>query len=309
MNKTDLSKQDVEKMIQKFHFSEEIQQIINNENLLPLGVLNRLNSAYPDYSTFNENADFIFHDKEAYIGLKGFREVVEILSKNGIIIDHLEERELFIQVYRFMVTKHILNLINWKNFQNDSLFQLVFPQPGMMRKEIKDKYHNAKTPEEKKQVINDYFIQTNPHDGHQKLNKPVFVNADGEIEIIEGSQHKYPLCQLIFDKETQNCFAFCSYCFRHAQVRGDRDMFIQKDISQVHRYLKMHKEVSDILITGGDAAYITPERFEEYIDPFINDPELLHIKSVRLGTRILTYYPEKILSRSYESMLKLFKKF
>jgi lysine 2,3-aminomutase len=63
------------------------------------------------------------------------------------------------------------------------------------------------------------------------------VNDDGALEFVEGSQHKYPQCQLIFDQSTQACFAFCTYCFRHAQVRGDEDMFLQRDIAGA-RYLR-----------------------------------------------------------------------
>ncbi len=49
--------------------------------------------------------------------------------------------------------------------------------------------------------------ETNPHDGKQLLNKPWLETEDGGIEILEGSQHKYPQCQLVFDQTTQNCFA------------------------------------------------------------------------------------------------------
>ncbi len=108
--------------------------------------------------------------------------------------------------------------------------------------------------------------------------------------------------------QTQNCFSFCNYCFRHAQVRHDEDMFIQKEIKQVHDYLREHKEVTDILITGGDASYIKAKRFEEYITPIIEDPELSHIRTVRLGTRVLTYHPELIITPEYNDMLKLFKR-
>ena len=89
-------------------------------------------------------------------------------------------------------------------------------------------------------------------------------------------------------------------------MRGDEDMFIQKDVHQVHEYLKKHKEVTDVLITGGDAGYIRAERFEEYIRPIIDDAELSHIKTIRLGTRVLTYSPELIIQPSYNRMLELF---
>jgi lysine 2,3-aminomutase len=299
---------DLEHIMDRFHYTDETKQIIKQEELLPLGVLHRLHSAFLNYSGIKEEAEFLFNEKKNYSGLKGFREIVDVLAKHGIVVKHLEERELFIKVYRFMATKHVLNTINWADYEHDSVFQLVFPQPGMMRPDVKEAYLNASTDGERDQIVKDYIKETNPHDGKQQLNKPTFYKEDGEVEVVEGSQHKYPQCQLIFDIQTQNCFAFCNYCFRHAQVRGDEDMFIQKDVYQIHEYLRQHKEVTDVLITGGDAGFLSDERFEEYITPIIDDPELMHIRTIRLGTRVLTYSPELIITPAYNRMLELFKR-
>lgn len=299
---------DVKNMIARYQYSDDIIANIEKENLLPLGLLNRLHSCYPQYSGLMETSEFIFNGKKQYEGLRGFREIVDILQKNGIEIGFIKERELFIEVYRFLATKHVLNKINWKNFEKDPLFQLIFPQPGMINAETVKLYTNATSDKERKKIVEDYKAKTNPHDGKQKLNKPWFENEKGEIEILNGSQHKYPQCQLIFDKTTQYCFSFCSYCFRHAQVRGDEDMFVQDDIEQVIKYLKRHKEVTDLLITGGDAGYLTLERLEKYMLPVIEDPELIHIKTLRIGSRALTYFPEMFLSNDYNKVLELFKK-
>ncbi len=297
---------DVKNVIARYNYSDDTRTIIEKEKLLPTGLLTRLQSCYPQHSSLMESSKFIFTDKEHYSGLKGFREIVEILKSKGTDIDNIKERELFIEVYRFMITKHALNAINWNDFTNDSIFQLVFPQPSMINPDTTQSYISAKTPEARKKIIEAYFHKTNPHDGKQKLNKPWFKNDQGELEIVEGSQHKYPQCQLVFDKTTQSCFAFCNYCFRHAQVRGDEDMFIQHEIKQIHDYLKVHKEVTDLLITGGDAGHMPFERLEQYLVPIINDPELIHIKTIRLGSRALTYHPEMILCNEYDKFLDLF---
>ncbi len=314
-NEKDLQTQSVrltgshlEEIMQRYHYDEGVRAIVKNEGLLPTGLLGRLHNAYPEHSGILESADFLFNDKKNYAGLKGFREITAILSRNGIEIGHIEERELFIKIYRFMATRHVLNTINWSNFAKDSVFQLVFPQPGMVREDIKKAYFAAPTEEAKEKIIKDYIIkETNPHDGKQKINRPVFKTAEGTYELLEGSQHKYPQCQLVFDVQTQNCFAFCTYCFRHAQVRGDEDMFMQKHPEQIHAYLAQHKEVTDLLITGGDAGFIKPERFLEYVKPIVEDPQLQHVKNIRLGTRILTYAPELIISDSYTPMLQHFR--
>ncbi len=307
-NTSNIQSSDIEKMMERYQFSEEIVSILEIENLIPARLLSRLHNVYPQHSGILTLSEFLFKRKNHYAGLNGFREIVEILQKNGIEIGYLEERELFIKVYRFLATKHVLNSINWQDFNNDSIFQLVFPQPGMIKHEVVKTYSNAKDEDERKKVVEDYIKETNPHDGKQKLNRPCFENQGGVVEVVEGGQHKYPQCHLIFDKTTQNCFAFCTYCFRHAQVRGDEDMFLQKDANQVHEYLKIHKEITDVLITGGDAGYMPYERLKQYVLPIIDDPELSHIKTLRLGSRALTFHPELILTTEYTKILGLFKK-
>ncbi len=297
---------DVSKMLDRYGYPEETRRIIQSERLLPRGVLSRLQATYPRHSGLLESRSFLFHGREQYSGLQGFREVVRILAQNGIQPASIPERELFVQVYRFKASRHILNSINWDHYQQDSMYQLVFPQPGMMRRKVTASYLAARTDRERRQVMQDYMAETNPHDGKQLLNKPWIETDEGGIEIVGGSQHKYPQCQLVFDHSTQNCFAYCTYCFRHAQVRGDDDMFLQEDIGQIHKYLRAHPEVTDVLITGGDAGYIPLERLRQYVMPIIEDPALLHIRALRLGSRLLTYQPEFILRRKYDKMLALF---
>ena len=297
---------DVSNMLDRYQYPAEVRATIEKEHLLPRGLLSRLQANYPQHSDFMRTDRLMFVDSRKYAGLKGFHEIVDILKNNGIELDHIEERELFIKVYRFMATGHVLNSIQWDDFNNDPLFTLVFPQPGMIQEDTERAYLGTSSEDAQQEIIEGYMGKTNPHDGNQLLNKPWFENANGEVEFVEGSQHKYPQCQLIFDKTTQDCFAFCTYCFRHAQVRGDEDMFCQRDVGQIIEYLKQHKEVTDILITGGDAGYMPVERLREYVMPIIEDPELVHIRTVRLGTRVLTYLPEMILTPEYDEMLELF---
>ncbi len=304
----EIKSSDMQTMLLREQLKDETIRVIENENLLPLGLLKRLHNSYPQHSGLFRSRELMFTDRERYSGISGFREIIDILKNNGVEMDNLKAREFFIEVYRFMATKHILNAIDWKNFEKDTLFHLVFPQPGMIKDEEVQKYIEAKTDEERKKVVKEYQKKTNPHDGKQLLNKPWFINEDDELEIIKGSQHKYPPIQLVLDKETQSCFAFCTYCFRHAQVRSDEDMFVQHEVAQIHRYIRQHKEITDVLITGGDAGYLSYERFAEYVEPIINDPAFMHIKTIRLGTRVLTFHPEMILSNEYKKMLELMQK-
>jgi lysine 2,3-aminomutase len=302
-----VGKADIAMIMDRYHYSDDTRSVIDKENLLPAGVLSRLHSTFPQHSGILDTREFMFTGKKHYSGKKGFREIVAILEQNGIDIGHIKERELFIDVYRFLATSHVLNKINWDDPHKDPLFQLVIPQPGMIRQDVVGAYLAAETDEQRRQVVSEHQQRINPHDGKQLLNKPWYQNEDGDLEILRGSQHKYPPCQLIFDKTTQSCFAFCTYCFRHAQVRGDEDMFVQDDINQVHEYLKKHREVSDMLITGGDAGYIPHKRLAEYVMPLIHDDELMHVKTLRLGSRALTFHPEMMLSSEYDPYLEIYR--
>lgn len=297
---------DVQAMMDRYQLSEDVRQVIEKENLLPVGVLSRLQAVYPQHSGLMETKPFLFKAGENFTGLDGFRRVCEILKGHGIELSQIKEREIFVEVYRFLATSHSLNSINWDNYEKDSVYQLVLPQPGMIGKEASAAYVAAGSDEERARIVADYTEKTNPHDGNQQLNKPWMLNEEGKVEFLEGSQHKYPQCQLVFDTSTQNCFAFCTYCFRHAQVRGDQDMFLQEDVQQIHRYLKGHPEVTDLLITGGDGGFMPAARFAQYVTPIIEDAELAHIRTIRLGSRSLTFHPEMILSSKYDRMLELF---
>ena len=137
---------DIGKMLEQFHLSDEAKNTIEKEGLLPEGLLRRLQAAYPGYSNFNLRYDTIFTEKSIYSGIRGFREIVEKLKEHGIELNHLTEREFFIDVYRFLATKYFLNCIDWNNYEDDPLFHLVFPQPGMIAADEVRKYEEAKTP-------------------------------------------------------------------------------------------------------------------------------------------------------------------
>ncbi len=300
---------DLKKLMDRHGLSDDARSIISNEDLLPTSLLTRLDNCFPQHSQLNTSAHSIFANaKNKYSGLAGFREICGILQENGITLSHRKERELFVEVYAFLATRHILGTIDWFNYEQDQIFQLVFPQPGMIDRNVVEEYASIEDAEERMRMVVAYRDQTNPHDGKQILNRPTFYAEEGEMEAVDGGQHKYPQVFLLFDKTTQGCFAYCTYCFRHAQVRGDEDMFIQDNVPQVHEYLRKHKEVTDILITGGDAGYMPTSRLQQYLEPIMTDPELMHIRNIRIASRALTYEPGVVLSSKYDGSLQLFRK-
>ena len=152
--------EDVENMLNRYQFDDAGKKIIAEENLLPIGLLSRLQQNFPQYSGLMEDKPFLFEVGSNYKGLDGFRKVCAILKENGIELDGIGEREFYIEAYRFMATSHSLNMINWDDYENDSIYQLVIPQPGMInpakqspisklirqKKKLKLSLHTAKRP-------------------------------------------------------------------------------------------------------------------------------------------------------------------
>lgn len=66
---TSFTERDLQQMFDRFDFTDETRNIVEQENLLPLGLIRRLHCAFPKYSAFREERPFMFKQKRQYIGL------------------------------------------------------------------------------------------------------------------------------------------------------------------------------------------------------------------------------------------------
>jgi KamA family protein len=130
--------------------------------------------------------------------------------------------------------------------------------------------------------------------------------VDGERVL--GCQHKYRETILFFPLQGQTCHAYCTYCFRWPQFVGDKDIrFAARDSSQLVRYLEEHLEVTDVLITGGDPMVMSASRLRAAIEPLLT-PALDHVRSIRIGTKSLSYWPYRFLTdRDADDVLRVFE--
>jgi len=213
-------------------------------------------------------------------------------------------------VLPFRVNEYVINeLIDWDNIPADPIYQLTFPQPGMLKKEhfsqMKALLKDNPDKLEIKRLANQIRGELNPHPaGQLELNVPK-ING----EAIPGIQHKYNETVLFFPTQGQTCHSYCTFCFRWAQFIGDKELkFSSKEASQLHRYLKEHKEVSDLLITGGDPMVMKTKHLVAYLEPLLS-PEFDHIQTIRLGTKALTFWPQRFVTDDdADELMALFKK-
>jgi KamA family protein len=209
----------------------------------------------------------------------------------------------------FRVNEYVLEeLIDWSDIPSDPIFQLVFPQVGMLRRDDYDRLEDLVVdgaPEsEIARVARSIQKRMNPHpSGQLELNVP---SIDGRP--IDGCQHKYRETVLFFPARGQTCHAYCTYCFRWAQFVGvDQIRFAGHQAETLARYLAEHTEVSDVLITGGDPMTMSSAVLRTTIEPFLA-PELEHIRSIRIGTKTLSYWPHRFTTdRDADDILRLFE--
>ncbi len=212
-------------------------------------------------------------------------------------------------VLPFRVNDYVLDeLIDWTNIPSDPIYQLVFPQVGMLAfddyKRLEQLVVSNASEEETARAARAVQMRMNPHpSGQLDLNVPM---VDGEP--LPGCQHKYRETVLFFPSRGQTCHAYCTYCFRWAQFVGiDRLKFASHEAESLANYLSEHKEVSDVLFTGGDPMIMSSSALRKSIEPFLA-PELEHIRSIRIGTKALSYWPHRFTTdRDAEDVLRLFE--
>lgn len=200
------------------------------------------------------------------------------------------------------------SLIDWSAAPDDPIYRLVFPQADMLPPEhvgpIAAMLARGAPEPEIQAAARAVRVRLNPHPaGQLVLNVPTL---DGEP--LPGVQHKYPETVLVFPKQGQTCHAYCSYCFRWAQFVGEPDLkMATDDMDRVAAYLAAHREVTSVLMTGGDPMIMGTGVLRRYIEPLLR-PDLDHIESIRIGTKSLSYWPQRFVSDpDADDTLRLFE--
>ena len=218
------------------------------------------------------------------------------------------EIEVVANVLPFRTNNYVVEeLINWEKVPNDPIFQLTFMQKDMLNRSQYNKMAEAMSKDlpkdELKLIANEIREELNPHPAEQMTANVPFLDE----EPVEGIQHKYKETVLVFPTGGQTCHAYCTFCFRWAQFIGDNDLKFSTDESKrFQKYIKEHKEITDILFTGGDPMVMSYQKLKTYLEPLL-DPQFDHIKNIRIGTKSLSYWPYRFVTdKDSDAILELF---
>lgn len=214
-------------------------------------------------------------------------------------------------VLPFRVNQYVIDeLIDWERVPDDPIFQLTFPQRGMLESHhfdlIADLLRGGAEPALMQEAVAQVRAELNPHPaGQMELNMP----TDEAGNRLEGIQHKYRETVLFFPSQGQTCHAYCTFCFRWAQFVGDKTLRIaSSESAALLRYLRSHPEVTDLLVTGGDPMVMKTKHLATYLEPLLA-PEFDHLQTVRIGTKALSFWPHRFLgAEDADDLLRLLER-
>ena len=109
--------------------------------------------------------------------------------------------------------------------------------------------------------------------------------------VIPGLEHKYNSTALLLISNV--CAGACRYCFRKRFFIEPDKKHLLENLPAALDYIKQHKEITNILLTGGDPLILETSELENIIKQLRN---IEHIQIIRIGTRLPVFYPQRIIN-------------
>ena len=222
--------------------------------------------------------------------------------------DHREAMRVVAHVLPFRTNNYVVEeLIDWSRVPDDPMFQLTFPQMGMLEDVHFRRMARVLHEGDKDRIAataNAIRMELNPHPAGQKsANVPKL-----DDQPVAGLQHKYRETVLIFPSSGQTCHAYCTFCFRWPQFVGlDGMKFATDESMRFQEYIRRHEEVTDVLVTGGDPMIMSAKNLRAYIEPLLQ-PEFEHVRTIRIGSKSVAYWPDRYVSdKDADEVLRLFE--
>lgn len=150
---------------------------------------------------------------------------------------------------------------------------------------------------------NDYYLDlidwNDPEDPIRRLIIPDLaelgeggrLDASDEASntVVRGVQHKYRDTALVLTAGT--CAAYCRYCFRKRLFMRHNEE-AARDFEPAFDYVARHREITDVLLTGGDPLVLRTRRLGPVMKRFAAMP---HVRTLRMGSKVPAFYPFRIL--------------
>lgn len=150
---------------------------------------------------------------------------------------------------------------------------------------------------------------TDPHDPIRQIIMPsasemsswgaLDASNEGSYTVVPGLEHKYPSTALLL--VTDVCGGYCRFCFRKRLFMPGNDE-VKSNISPGIEYIRLHPEISNVLLTGGDPLILSTRRLE---DIFSQLAMIEHVRIIRVGSKMPAFNPGRILND--RSLFEMFR--
>jgi len=162
---------------------------------------------------------------------------------------------------------------------------------------------------------NDYYLSLidwdDPEDPIRQIIIPHMQELDewGRLDpsdeesytIMPGLEHKYNSTALLLVSNA--CDGICRYCFRKRVFIEPHKEYL-RDLPAALQYIKEHREVTNVLLTGGDPLVLTTSKLENIVRQV---RAIEHVQIIRIGTRTPTFNPYRIIDDP--ALLEMVKKY
>jgi len=115
---------------------------------------------------------------------------------------------------------------------------------------------------------------------------------ENETSPIDLITRRYP-CIVIL-KPYNSCSQICVYCQRNweiSDVMAPKAMASQEQLEAAFRWIKKHKAITEVLVTGGDPLVMSDSRLDAILSRLA---AMDHIQRIRIGSRIPVVLPQRI---------------
>lgn len=165
------------------------------------------------------------------------------------------------------VTRYYLSLVDWDHYEEDPIFRMCVPSVR-----------------------------------ETDLSGTFDTSGESFNTKLPGLQHKYHETALILT--TSECAMYCRHCFRKRLVGLEDHEETATDPLQAAEYVRAHREISNVLLSGGDSFLLDNEKIGLYLRLFAEIP---HLDFIRFGTRTPVTFPMRITEDP--ELIKLLKKY
>ncbi len=188
--------------------------------------------------------------------IEKIKYITKIHKVEGLSDSEKEALQEVSKKYKFRSNDYYLSLIDW-NDPNDPIRNIIIPKE-------------------------DELLDTR----YTELD----ASAEHLYTVAKGLEHKYKDTALILYNDV--CGGYCRFCFRKRLFIDDNDDVVN-DLTEALKYIKEHKEIQNVLITGGDPLVAPGSKLIKLLDELA---KIEHLDFIRIGTKMLAFNPRVFLN-------------